>query len=157
MTLTNSTFTNTQIQVLFSDLSTFTMDGVNIYNVSSQYSIIIARSSTLITIKNLNITYSKSTVYPALITFEDSSANEISNSSFTNIQYYIFEFIRSQVSSFQNNILNGINKGMHFIENSNATISNWTFSNFKQNIESGGVYKSEIKGDGSGISKELVW
>ena len=149
----NSTFTNIQVRVLYSDISSFRMDVANLFNISWDQSLIQAGSSTSIVMSNLNITKSISASSVAIISFINSNVTEISNSSLSEIQYRMFEFNEWNVDSFKNNVLNGINKGIQFASHSNATLYNWTFANFVQNIESGGIYKSAIQDNGSGISK----
>ena len=151
--MTNITLQNIKIPIIISDISTFKIYGVNIYNVSWSQSMIYVISSTSVAINSLNVSNSISTSAHSLITIHKSEIDEISDSYFNHNQYYTFEFINSNLTVFKNNTLNGINKGIYFKENSNATISNWTFSNFVQNVESGGIYKSEINTDGSAISK----
>ena len=153
LVITNSTFTDIQVQVLYSDISSFRMDVAYLYNISWDQSIVQAGSSTSIVMSNLNITKSISTSSVAIISFSNSNVTEISNSSLSEIQYRMFEFNEWNVDSFKNNVLNGINKGIQFASHSNATLYNWTFTNFIQNIESGGIYKSVIQDSGSGISK----
>ena len=104
----------------------------------------------------MNVTQSISTTMPALITFSTSVVDEISSSTFTEIQYYVIEFIKSQIIKFEGNSLNGINKGLYFTDNSNGTILNSIFTNFVQNVKSGDIYKSNIKSDGSAICKYLI-
>ena len=153
LVMINSTFTDIQVRVLYSDISSFRMDGAYFYNISSDPSIIQVVSSTSIVMSNINITKSISLSSVAIISFSKSNVTEISNLSLSEIQYRMFEFNEWNVDSFKNNILNGINKGIQFTSYSNATLYNWTFANFVQNIESGGIYKSAIQDNGSGISK----
>lgn len=154
--ITNSSYQNMQVQFVYSEISSFSVDVANIYNVSCIRSIIETTSSTAIVLKHMNVSQSISTVMPALITFSTSVVDEISNSTFTEIQYYVIEFIKSQVTKFDSNSLNGINKGLYFLDNSNGTISNSTFANFVQNVKSGDVYKTNIKTSGSAICKHIL-
>ena len=151
--MTNIILQNIKVPIIISDISTFKIYGANIYNVSWSQSMIYVISSTSVAINNLNISNSISTSASSLITIHNSEIDEISDSYFSQNQYYTFVFMNSNMTVFKNNTLNGINKGIYFKENSNATISNWTFSNFVQNVESGGIYKSEINTDGSAVSK----
>ena len=151
--ITNITLQNIELPIIYSDISTFKIYGASMNNVSWSQSMIYIISSTSVVINNLNISNSISTSASSLITIHNSEIDEISDSYFSQNQYYTFVFMNSNMTVFKNNTLNGINKGIYFKENSNATISNWTFSNFVQNVESGGIYKSEINTDGSAISK----
>ena len=153
LNIKGSVFQNMGIQFIYSEISSFVVDGVSIYNISWGRSIIETTSSTGIIIKSFNASTSTTTNMPALITFTSTIIDEISNSNFTEIQYYVIEFIQSNLTKFNNNYLNGINKGLYFLSNSNGVITNSTFANFVQNVKSGDVYKSQIKGDGSAISK----
>ena len=154
--ITNSSYQNMQVQFVYSEISSFVVDKANIYNVSCVRSIIETTSSTGVVLKNMNVTQSISTTMPALITFSTSVVDEISSSTFTEIQYYVIEFIKSQIIKFEGNSLNGINKGLYFTDNSNGTILNSMFTNFVQNVKSGDIYKSNIKSDGSAICKYLI-
>ena len=151
--VTKSNIQNIGIQTVYSEVSPFTVNEVNIYNSSCLRSTIEAISSTGIVLKNVNISESISTNMTAFITFISCVIDEISNSNFTEIQYYVIEFIQSNLTKFQNNYMNGINKGLYFLDGSNGMILNSTFANFVQNVKSGDIYKSQIKGDGSAISK----
>ena len=153
LNITNITLQNIELPIIYSDISTFKFYGASMNNVSWSQSMIYVISSTSVAINNLNISNSISTSASSLITIHNSEIDEISDSYFSQNQYYTFAFMNSNMTVFKNNTLNGINKGIYFKENSNATISNWTFSNFVQNVESGGIYKSEINTDGSAISK----
>lgn len=81
-------------------------------------------SSTAVVMNKVNVSNSISTADAALITIHNSQVDEISSSSFSHIQYYVFMFMSSSVKSFNNNVLNGINKGIYFKQNSSAAISN---------------------------------
>ena len=151
--MTNIILQNIKVPIIISDISTFKIYGANIYNVSWSQSMIYVISSTSVAINSLNVSNSISTSALSLITIHNSEIDEISDSYFSQNQYYTFVFMHSNMTVFKNNTLNGISKGIYFKENSNAIISNWTFSNFVQNVESGGIYKSEINTDGSAISK----
>ena len=149
--MTNIILQNIKVPIIISDISTFKIYGANIYNVSWSQSMIYVISSTSVAINSLNVSNSISTSALSLITIHNSEIDEISDSYFSQNQYYTFVFMHSNMTVFKNNTLNGISKGIYFKENSNAIISNWTFSNFVQNVESGGIYKSEINTDGSAI------
>ena len=153
LNINGSSFQNMGVQFIYSEISSFILDGVSVYNVSWSRSIIETSSSTAIVIKNFNASVSISIDMPAFITFANTVIKEISNSNFTEIQYYVIEFVQSNLTKFNNNYLNGINKGLHFLSGSNGVIANSTFANFVQNIKSGDVYKSQIISDGSALSK----
>ena len=156
VSIVNSSFKSMEIQVIYSEISTFTVSEVEIFNISSSRSAIETSFSSAIVISNISVTQSISKDMPAFMTFTNSVVDLISSCSFTEIQYYVIELIRSQLTLFDGNNLNGINKGLHFYDSSNGTVTNSTFANFVQNIKSGDVYKSAIEDDGSAISKCLL-
>ena len=155
--ISSSSFKNMGVQFIYSEISSFTVNEVNLYNASWARSIIETTSSTAIVIRNFNASESITTVMPSFITFSNTVIYEISNSYFTEIQLYVIELIKSQINKFDGNYLNGINKALYFIDGSNGTITNSTFANFVQNVKSGDVYKSNIKSDGSAISNYLAF
>ena len=156
VSIVNSSFKSMGIQVIYSEISTFTVSEVEIFNISSSRSAIETSFSSAIVISNISVTQSISKDMPAFMTFTNSVVDLISSCSFTEIQYYVIELIRSQLTLFDGNNLNGINKGLHFYDSSNGTVTNSTFANFVQNVKSGDVYKSAIEDDGSAISKCLL-
>ena len=67
-----------------------------------------------------------------MISFRDSVADVIKDSNFTNSQLITLVFANSNLTLFDNNILNGVYKGIKFLKNWNATITNSVFKNFVQ-------------------------
>jgi hypothetical protein len=60
-------------------------------------------------------------------------------------------FRNTLVKEFTDNMLNGMNKGIKIMTNSNATITNSVFKNMKQRIKEEKLYYSDVKSRGSGI------
>ena len=87
--MTNSNIQNMGVQTIYSEISSFTVNEVNIYNSSCPRSTIETTSSTGIVLKNVNISESIATNMVAFMTFTSSVIDEISNSNFTEIQCII--------------------------------------------------------------------
>jgi hypothetical protein len=65
-------------------------------------------------------------------------------------------FRNTLVKEFSDNVLNGINRGIKIMTNSNATITNSIFKNMKQNRKEGRIYYSDLRELGSGIGKQYA-
>ena len=68
----------------------------------------------------------------------------------------MFLIINTKIKLFENNVLNGMNRGMKISTRSTLIIKNTMFINMKQNIKEGVLYFSEIKASGSAIGNFFI-
>jgi predicted small metal-binding protein len=64
-------------------------------------------------------------------------------------------FRNTLVKEFTDNVLVGINRGVKFMANSNATVTNSIFKEMKQNRKEGKIYYSDLNHLGSAIGKRI--
>ena len=131
--ISNSIFQNMSVAIL----NCFDSE-VNIVN--STYSYIVSNQYIFNFYQCYNIKFEQSkftgwttTQHIGIVIYRDSTIDYIKNSMFTNSQLITFVFISSNLTSFDNNTMSGVNKGIKFSNNWNATITNSNFINFVQN------------------------
>lgn len=151
-------------------LSNFEIDGVNfllfvitnsyfqmyntvLKNINADYHLIEAYTTQDIIIKNFTVFNSSSNYEENLVVFKNSVVESITDSKFSEIQFFALGFSNTVVKEFRNNTFDGMNRGIQIKLNSQVNISNVTIRNMKQNIKQGSLYFSDIKSSGSAISE----
>lgn len=85
--------------------------------------------------------------------FRNCIIDRITKSNFTESQLQVMIFVNTLVKEISDTLFDGMNKGLKFMANSNATITNSTFKNMVQNIKEGRLYFSQIQTQGGAIGK----
>ena len=133
--------TNSQLQLVNWYLS----------NITSKRNTIEFLTSTGIVFRNVTTYNLYSTLKPGVFGINGWVIEEISRWNFTETQLRVFIFQNTLVKIFDSNLINRMNKGILFTDDSVGSITNSTISNMVQNIKSGTIYQSSIGSDGSAI------
>jgi hypothetical protein len=136
--------------------SSLTMTNTSLVNIRAGYRLIEAYTTKNIIIQNLTVTNSSSEFRNDIIHFTECVVESITDSYFFDVQPFALAFTNTEVKNFNNNIFDGMNRGVKFDKQSTAIISNTTFMNMKQNIREGDIYFSEILHSGSAIGKFIL-
>jgi hypothetical protein len=88
-----------------------------------------------------------------MMSFSKWEIARISHSNFTLNQKITFQFSKTTVSEFAESVLDGRNRGVQVVDNSNVTISNTVFKNMQQIVKEGDILVSELSYSGGAIRK----
>ena len=155
--ITNSKFFNINSSLASFINSVLQVDNTTAINITAAQYVIEWYSSSGIVLQNFTIIDSKSTEREAMIHFKNWEIERISESYFTESQLLVFLIIHTKVKLFENNVLNGMNRGMKIVSRSTLIIKNTMFINMKQNIKEGVLYFSEIIASGSAIGNFIFF
>ena len=147
----NVYFEDVSPEIIATTDSTLRLYDTYIKNVASDGHVIEGYNSHNIIIDNLTTYNCETTKYISIIEFRKSTVETIKNSLFEETQLSVFVFRNTNVSSFANNTINGINRGISVLSNSNMVISNSIFQNLVQNIKEEQLYQENIIHGGSAI------
>jgi hypothetical protein len=144
----------TKKQSVFSTIeSTAQFYDTVISNVKSKDHLFEWIISTGIILNNVTIFNSETLNKLQMMSFSKSKVTRISHSNFTQNQKITFLFSKTTISEFDANVLDGRNRGIRLIDNSNATISNSVFKNMQQLVKEGNISVSELNHSGAAIRK----